>query len=149
MCCAILTVMPSEKIDVVRRQWTAFESGGSLDAVAAFWHPAIEWRAVEGAADDAGVLEGLQAMRRYYEDWVETFEDMRTEVEEVLGDAGENLAVVLRVSGRGRESGVRVDARYSVVYTIREALIVRGREYATPAEALAALERLGLETAGG
>jgi ketosteroid isomerase-like protein len=140
--------MPNENVDVVRRQWGAFEHGG-LDAVAAFWHAAIEWRAVEGAADDAGVLEGPEAMRRYYQDWVDTFDGLRTEVEEVLGEAGENLAVVLHVSGRGRESGVPVDARYYVLYTIREGLIVRGREYATPAEALAALEGLGREAAHG
>jgi ketosteroid isomerase-like protein len=148
MCCAILPVMGSENLDVVRRQWKAFDGGG-LDAVAAFWHPAIDWRAVEGAADDVGVLHGVQAMRRYYEDWVETFDGIQSEVEEVLGDAGENLAVVVRVSGRGRASGVPVDSRYSVVYTIRDRLIVRGREYGTPAEALAELERLGLETAAG
>jgi ketosteroid isomerase-like protein len=140
--------MPSENVDVVRRQWEAWESGG-LDAVAAFWHQAIEWRAVEGAADDAGVLEGRHAMRGYYEDWVDSFEGIRTEVEEVLGEAGENLAVVLHVSGRGRGSGVPVDTRYSVLYTIREGLIVRGREYGTPAEALAALDHLGRDAARG
>jgi ketosteroid isomerase-like protein len=140
--------MPSENVDVVRRQWEAYERGG-LDTVAAFWHPAIEWRAVEGAADDAGVLEGPHAMRGYYADWVDTFEGIRTEVEEVLGEAGEHLAVVLHVSGRGRESGVPVDTRYSVLYTIRAGLIVRGREYATPAEALAALDRVGREAGRG
>jgi ketosteroid isomerase-like protein len=105
--------MPSENVDVVRRQWEAWESGG-LDAVAAFWHQAIEWRAVEGAADDAGVLEGRHAMRGYYEDWVDSFEGIRTEVEEVLGEAR-----------------------------------VRGREYGTPAEALAALDHLGRDAARG
>ena len=58
----------SENLDVVRRQFEAFDSGG-LDAMVEFWHPEIDWRAVEGAADDAGVLRGRDAMRRYYEDW--------------------------------------------------------------------------------
>jgi ketosteroid isomerase-like protein len=50
---------------VVRIHFSAFESGG-LDAVAEFWHPEIEWRAVEGAADDIGVICGHDALHRYY-----------------------------------------------------------------------------------
>jgi ketosteroid isomerase-like protein len=43
--------MSLESVEVVRRQFEAFK-GGDLDAVAEFWHPDIDWRAVEGAADD-------------------------------------------------------------------------------------------------
>jgi ketosteroid isomerase-like protein len=125
----------SENAEVVRRQFEALERGG-LDAMVEFWHPEIDWRAVEGAADDAGVLHGRDRMRRYYEDWTETFETITTTVEEVLLDEGERLVVKLRVSGRGRASGAPADASYFVVYTIRDGLIVRGREYATAEEAL-------------
>ena len=40
-------------------------SSPSLDGVAAYWHPDIEWRAIEGAPDDIGVFKGHEAMRRY------------------------------------------------------------------------------------
>lgn len=127
----------SDNADVVRRQFEALGSG-DLDAATKFWHPEIDWRAVVGAADDAGVLHGRDAVRRYYADWVETFDDMSTEVEEVLFDDGERLAVRLRVSGRGRASGAPAGGRYFVAYTIRDGLIASGREYATGEEALAA-----------
>jgi ketosteroid isomerase-like protein len=133
--------MPGENEKIVRRQFEAFERGG-VDAAAAYWHPEIEWRAVEGAVDDLGVLRGKDAMRGYYGDWAETIDDLRGGIEEVLHDSGEHLAAVLYTSGHGRGSSVRMRVRYCVVYTIRDGLIVRGREYETPEQALEALQRL-------
>ena len=130
--------MPSESAEVVRRQFAAFADGG-LDAVAAFWHPDIEWRAVEGAADDVGPIRGQAALRSYYLDWLDSLDDLSAELEEVLAEDGDRVAVTMRNSGRGRASGVVTTGRYPVTCTVRDGLIVSGREYATPAEAIAAL----------
>jgi ketosteroid isomerase-like protein len=125
-------------VDVVRRQFAAFERGG-LDAVAKFWHPNIEWRAVEGAADDVGLMRGHNALRRYYQDWIETMGDLRADVEEVLFEANEQIVVVVRNSGRGRASGVLTTGRYFVACTVRDGQIASGREYATREQALEAV----------
>jgi len=109
-----------------------------LDAMAEFWHPEIEWRAVEGALDDVGVMRGRDALRRYYADWVEMVEEIRAEVAEVLLDEGERLVARLRSEGRARDSEVPVVSRYFVTCTIRDGLIVSGRVYTTAEEALAA-----------
>jgi ketosteroid isomerase-like protein len=124
--------------DVVRKHFHAFESGG-VEAVAEFWHPDIEWRAVEGAADDVGLMRGHDALRRYYEDWIDTFEELRAEVEEILFEAGDRVAVVVRNSGRGRASGVATQGRYYVDCIVRGGHLVAGREYATRQEALEAV----------
>jgi ketosteroid isomerase-like protein len=42
--------MKRENAEVVQRQFAALEHG--LDGATEPWHPDIEWRAVEGAADD-------------------------------------------------------------------------------------------------
>ena len=76
-----------ENAEVVRRAVRRVEQGG-VDAMAEFWHPDIEWRAVEGAADDVGPIRGRDALRRYYQDWVDTMDDLGAEVEETLADAG-------------------------------------------------------------
>jgi ketosteroid isomerase-like protein len=122
---------------VVSKQFAAFEHGG-LDAMAEFWHPEIEWRAVEGAADDVGVIKGRAGLRRYYQDWADTFDQLRAEVEEVLLETDERAAVVVNNSGIGRASGVSTEGHYYVACTVRDGLIVSGREYATPGEAVAA-----------
>jgi ketosteroid isomerase-like protein len=136
--------MSQENVEVVRRQFAALEHGG-LDAVAAYWHPEIDWRAVEGAADDVGVISGPDALRRYYQDWVETFDDLRGDVGEVLFEAGDRVAVAVHNSGRGRASGVVTRGRYYVVCTVREGLIVSGREYDSREQALLAVRH---ESAG-
>jgi ketosteroid isomerase-like protein len=136
--------MSQANVEVVRAQFAALEDGG-LDAAAAYWHPDIDWRAVEGAADDVGVISGPDALRAYYQDWLETFDELRAEVGEVLFADGERVAVAVHNSGRGRASGVVTRGRYYVVCTVREGLIVSGREYDSREQALLAV---GRESAG-
>jgi ketosteroid isomerase-like protein len=131
--------MSQDNADVVRRQFRALER--NPDAMSAFWHPEIDWRAIEGAADDVGVMQGPDALRRYYEDWASSFDQLRAEVDEVLFDADDRVAVSVRNSGRGRVSGVVTEGRYYVACTVRDGHIVRGREYQTRDQALEA-ERL-------
>jgi ketosteroid isomerase-like protein len=113
--------------DVVRAHFGAFEAG--LDAVAELWDPEIEWRAVEGAADDVGVIRGSEALRRYYQDWIDTLDELRAEVGEVIRDDGDRVAAVIHHSGRGRSSGVPVQGRYYVACIVRGGRILAGREY--------------------
>jgi ketosteroid isomerase-like protein len=124
--------------EVVRNYFRAFQSGG-VDAAAEFWHPEIDWRAIEGAADDVGVIRGHDALRRYYQDWIDTLADLRAEVEEVLFESDERVAVVVRNSGRGRASGASAAGRYYVTCVVRAGRIVAGREYTTREEALDAI----------
>jgi ketosteroid isomerase-like protein len=133
--------MATASSDVVRRYFRTFESGG-VDAAAEFWDPEIEWRAMEGAADDAGVIRGHDALRRYYQDWIDTLAELRAEVEEILFESGERVAVGVRNSGRGRVSGAAAEGRYYVACVVRDGRIVAGREYATREQALEGVRRL-------
>jgi ketosteroid isomerase-like protein len=128
--------MPESSAEVVSRQFAAFQDG--LDAVSKYWDPDVEWRAVEGAADDVGVIYGEQALRRYYADWVETFDEINAEVEKVLFDSPQRCALVIRNSGRASGSSALVQGRYYVVCTVRNGRIVSGREYETESEAVEA-----------
>jgi ketosteroid isomerase-like protein len=127
--------MTEENAEIVRRALAAFDSG--LDAAAEFWDPEIDWRAIEGAPDDIGVFTGHDAMRRYYEQWYETFEAIQLETEELI-DAGDQVVVMLHVTAQMKGSDASVDMRVGIVYGLKDGLIVRGREYATRGEALKA-----------
>jgi ketosteroid isomerase-like protein len=131
-----------ENEEIVRRSWEALGAGG-LDAMERFWHPDIEWRAVEGAVDDVGVFRGRAKLREYYAEWLGMFEEFRVEVEKVFFAEGDRVGVVLHNAGRHRGTDAWADGRYSVVYTVRDGQIVRGREYETPAQAI---EAAGLNT---
>ena len=122
--------------EIVRRYFGAF--GGSVDDVEQYWDPDIDWRAMAGAPDDVGVIRGRDALRAYYQDWIDTFDDLRGEVDEILFDEGDRVAAAVRNSGRGRASGVTTRGRYYVVCTVRDGRIASGREYGTREEALEA-----------
>jgi ketosteroid isomerase-like protein len=122
--------MSQENAAVVEAAWNAFRRDG-LDALAAYWTEDIDHRAIEGAPDDRGPMHGRDAMRAYLQDWLDTFDDVRTDIVELI-DAGEDKVIaVLRLSGRAKLSGIETELTYAVVYTIRDGKIARGREYAT------------------
>jgi ketosteroid isomerase-like protein len=127
--------------DVLRRHFATF-AGGGLDEAAKLWHPEIEWRAIEGAADDVGVIRGRDAMRRYYAEWVETMADLRGEVDKVVFEDDEAVAALIRNSGRGRASGVPAAGVYYVACLVRDGQIVSGREYGSEEEAIAVARQL-------
>jgi uncharacterized protein len=128
--------MSQENVEVVRRYFHAYDRGG-FDALAEFSHPDINWRAAEGALDDVGLMEGPDAVRHHFEQWEDTFESIRAEVEELV-DAGDQVVAVVRGIGRMKESEAEVDLRYAIVFSIRDGKIAAGREYFTRAEAFEA-----------
>jgi ketosteroid isomerase-like protein len=128
----------SEENETTVRDAVAAFNRGDLDAWLEYFTDDIDYRAVEGAPDDHGPIEGKDALRAYVEDWRETFDDFRTEPTELI-DAGEDRAIaVMRISGRARLSGVEVNLTFAVVYTLRDGKVARGREYWTRDQALEA-----------
>jgi ketosteroid isomerase-like protein len=76
-------------------------------------------------------------MRAHWQDWLDTFDDLKIEPLELI-DAGEDVVAVLRFGGRAKLSGVETDLTFAVVYTLRDGKVARGREYWTRDEALEA-----------
>ena len=124
-------------MEIVREAAAAFNRG-DLDAWLEYVADDIDHRAVEGALDDQGPIQGKDAVRAYLDDWVGTFDDFRSEPVELI-EAGEDKVIAMtRISGRAKHSGVEIDMTYAALYTIRDGKIVRGREYWTRDEALEA-----------
>ena len=130
--------MSQENVEVVRRALQAFADGG-LDAMAEFYDPSIVWRAAEGAVDDVGEMHGPVAVRRYVQDWIDTFDDFSVVAEEVRDVGDDRVLAIQRLSGRAKLSGTEVDLRYAVVATVHDGKVVRGREYLRVEDALEAV----------
>ena len=62
-------------------------------------------------------------------------------IEEII-DAGDRVVLSAHHRGRGRGSGIKVDARLYEVYTLRRGKVIRVDEYTDRA---AALEAAGLQ----
>ena len=133
--------MSQENVEVVRRGFQAFADGG-LDAMAEFWDPDIDWRAAEGAIDDVGEMHGPVAVRRYFQDWIDTFDDFRVVAEELRDLGDDRVLSILRVTGRAKLSGTETELRFALVSTVRNGKVVRAREHLSVEDALKAV---GLE----
>jgi ketosteroid isomerase-like protein len=130
--------MSQENVEIVRIAWQAFADDG-LDALMEFFDPRINWRAIEGAPDDVGEMYDKDAVRRYLQDWLDTFDDITTVPTELLDARDDRVVGVQHVIGRARLSGVKTELRYAMVYKLRAGKIVDVREYADREQALMAV----------
>ena len=102
------------------------------------WDDDCEYRPAS-AEDLAGenVFRGRDGIRRRWQGMLETWNDVETDVHEVRV-AGDRAFVSLTLLGRGRASGVPIEAPFFQVATIRDGRIVACRDYADPGRALEA-----------
>jgi ketosteroid isomerase-like protein len=123
--------MSQENVEIVRRIFEAYASGGS-DAARVLLHPEVVWNAADEAPS-----RGPDEVMAYMERWEGEWEDLRTVVEEFV-DAGHRVLVTVHFSGRGKQSGIEVDTRLYEVYAVRDAKIIRMDEFTERSRALEA-----------
>jgi ketosteroid isomerase-like protein len=129
--------MSQENVEIVETALDAMAQEG-LDVFSEYWADDVEWRAVEGALDDRGPLHGKEACRAYVQDWLDTFDELTVEPQELIDAGADQVVGVLRLTGRAKLSGIETQLTYAVVYGVRDGKIARGREYATRGDALEA-----------
>jgi uncharacterized protein len=131
--------MSPEDLETVRRAFDAF-ARGDLETLRTLLAPDIEWRTTPDVPF-LGTYKGLDEFFRGMEEWMGAFENVTTQVEEMV-DAGENVIVGHRMRGRGRDSRVEVDLALFQVVAVRDGKLVRMHDYGTREEALAAAASL-------
>jgi ketosteroid isomerase-like protein len=112
-------------IDVVRAIIDALNRG-DVDGMLERMDPDFEWRPLE-TSPVANVSRGHRQVRRYVEDWLSTFESLRIDLE-ACEQVGDRVIVPVRAHGRGRASGLALDARFSQIWTIREGTAIAMEE---------------------
>ena len=124
--------MSQENVEIVRRAFQYLASGRGGSEVLASFDPNVVMKPVE-----TGATHGVNAIRDNFERWQSTFDELEVTVEEITG-AGDRVVHSAHWRGRGSGSGVKVDARYYEVYTLRDGKIIRVAEYTERADALEA-----------
>ena|SRR5215207_10992710 len=136
--------MSQENVEVVKVAYEAFARGGRFME---HFTDDVDYRAVEGAPDDRGPIHGKDALRAWFEDWIDTFDEFTMELVELI-DAGEDTVVALeRFGGRAKRSRVKTNQIIGDVFTIRDGKIAHGR--VAKAHARAARQRLVGDAPGG
>ena len=125
--------MSQENVEIVRRAFEYEISGrGDATEVLASFDPYVVMNPVE-----EGASYGVDAIRDNFEHWQAAWEEVVVTIDETI-DAGDRVLLSAHHCGRGRGSGLEVDARYYEVYTLSGGKIIRVDEYTDRAEALEA-----------
>jgi ketosteroid isomerase-like protein len=122
--------MSQENVEIVRR-FLADE----VEEALTYADPGIVWNPIEESP-----AQGHDAVRASLARWKGEWDDYRLMPEEFM-DSGDRIIVTVRLGGRGRGSGVEVDARFYDLYTLRDGKIVRMDQFTERSEALEAISR--------
>ena len=130
--------MSQENVEIAARWYEVATSKAELLAAMprtmGFCHPEVEWSAPE----DGTTYRGRDGVRQRLEEWLESFDDYRFEVQRIVDCGGDDVLVVGREVGTGAMSGGEVRAVDYELLTIRNGLIVCIREFYDEGNALEA-----------
>jgi ketosteroid isomerase-like protein len=132
--------MSQENVERAREAYDALGLAvrkGDFDAFfREYVHPEIEWVPLEGAPD-AAVAYGHAPVKARMMAMIDVMEEPQIEAEEII-DAGEMVVIAIRISGRGKASGIDVEASWFHVLTARDDKAVRIEWHRSRDEALEA-----------
>jgi ketosteroid isomerase-like protein len=127
-----------ENVELVRRLYAALGSEGSGreferrltdEVLSRFLDPRIEWLPVPDSLLAVDSYRGFDGVRRFWGEFVSAWESYRVEPLR-FDDAGDQVAVVVRIVGRTHE--LEVDDTRSSLLTVREGRVVRVQSFDDP-----------------
>jgi ketosteroid isomerase-like protein len=114
--------MSQENVEIrneaVRRFVAAFEDDD--DSFRDTLHPEIEWYPIE---ENRTPTRGVNAALWNRNSWLDTRDEYRQDVEEVIED-GASVVALIHIQARGKASGVEVDVRFYAQIKVRDGKIV-------------------------
>jgi ketosteroid isomerase-like protein len=125
--------MSEENVEIVRRAHDALNAG-NLDALTGLCHPDFRLDMSDRVLNPA-IYEGHDGLREFYSGVREVWERYVWEPEE-LRDEGDVVVALLRTKGRGRGSGVEIDRKTAMIWTLRGGKVLSLRFYRDPQRAL-------------
>jgi ketosteroid isomerase-like protein len=128
--------MSQENVEVrneaVRRFISAFE--GDDEAFRETLHPEIEWYPIE---ENRTPTRGVDAALWNRNAWLDTWDEYRQDVEEVI-EEGDSVVALVHIKARGSGSGVEVDIRFYPQFKVRDGKVAYIYDHEDRAEALEA-----------
>jgi ketosteroid isomerase-like protein len=123
-------------VDAVRRVLEAFNSG-EIERVLAAVHPEFEAVVPPELSAEPDTYRGYDGARRYFETFDEAMEAVRFEPERIW-EAGETLVVAMRMTARGKQTGIPVEQRFVQLWILRDGRALFVRAFPSLTQALAA-----------
>jgi ketosteroid isomerase-like protein len=134
--------MSEENVEIARQAYDAWNRR-DFDQMREFADPEIEFRPVSVSGEAFARLPGVDAVyhgregvRRFWETFIDPWEEITVEVEE-LRDSGDCVVAFVRFRAVARD-GLKVDLPSMHVLTFRRSRVIRLEAFADRAEALEA-----------
>jgi ketosteroid isomerase-like protein len=110
-------------------------NAGDYEAVVRFAHPETVWRLDPVFPDLDTVYEGHNGLRRFFETFVEPWEDISIVLERVIDERPGQIYVQIKFNAKARE-GMEVDVTFHQIYRLDDDnLITEFHAFADPEEA--------------
>jgi ketosteroid isomerase-like protein len=132
--------MSTENVELVRTTMKSFNLDG-VDAITDQISPDFETTTPPSLSVEPDTYRGPQGVRRWFDAWEGTMDEVRFDVDELV-DAGDRVIAVSRMVARSHTTGLEVEQAVALVWTLRDGRAVRLDPYATREEAVRAV---GLE----
>jgi ketosteroid isomerase-like protein len=127
--------MSQENVEIVRSLYDTWNGSGGAVPMERI-DPGIEVEMVGGMLN--GSYRGHAGLSEALDSFWDYFDESRIDVEDCLAADDDVVVVAVRYVGRGKTSGVEVDARGGHVWTLRAGRVVRWQVFGTKQEALKA-----------
>jgi ketosteroid isomerase-like protein len=138
-------------VDLIRQIYSWFAAGEGERTFEVYdkdieWDSsAAPWLAELGFGE---IRRGHNEVRNALRKWFEAWEAIEYRPEELI-DAGDDVLAFVRVTARGRASGIEVTYEHPQVWTLRDGLVTRMRVFADRADALQAAGLSGYDSRSG
>jgi ketosteroid isomerase-like protein len=132
--------MPRENVEVVREAIEANRSDdlhAAVEALVALSDPRSEYTRVTAAVEPQ-TYRGHDGVRRYFRDMAGSWQEWRSEVEELVEVGPDTVVATIRFRAIGKDSGVPVEARLVAVFVLSARKLLRGHTYPSREAALQA-----------
>ena len=129
--------------DVIRSCYDAFNQR-DIAALRDHIHPEFHVDLAQSIGFDRGSHLGEAGLRRFFEGYWDSFEELSVELEQLIGDDPAIVAIVM-VRGRGTGSGVEVAQRGPHLWTFREGKVASLALYGDRERAIRDAERIRAE----
>ena len=129
--------MSRENVDVIREGWEAWQRG-DLPGLFRQFDPDVVWNTSHFHDWPESSYHGIQGVERFLREWLEVWDGLEFEVEEVRAASNERVVSLIIQRGTGRSSGLAMEMEMAQVATLRDGKVTRFDNYENRAEALEA-----------
>ena len=128
--------MSQENVEMLKRAIDAFNRR-DIDSLMALATPDFEWFGALLGKVEGGSYHGREGIERYFADAADTWEEFRSAADE-FRHLDDRVLALGRLEGRGKGSGITVDAPFWMLADFRNGKLSRTRSYLDRGEALRA-----------